>query len=336
MRDEPEKWEPIFRGRLHTLLGCNGGPAEFDELRAEAEERLGTANAVTLLIECSREYARSYRRPIKESVAAWEALRERAEGSLEEDETTLMAIRSYYARCFRFRGAPGDLDRVVELRREELDRRAAVRPEDDNLVGIARADLAVALTDRGRYGAFDQNLRHNAPAADLQEARELIEYEIDRRSKVFTPANSFAQHSNGILAAVLVSLAERSAGPEREAYAGTSLAMTAELIKYYWEYDGIRSFGLLKSELFHAQALTLAGRLSDGAREARLALGIAQRSKRNIDPGWPLIVVARTHLPLDPQAALSAASKALAKRLKFFPAASYRVVEAERFIESAG
>lgn len=333
MPSERAKWEATIRGRLHTLLGLDGDPAGFESLRVESAQRLGPMDSVTFLIECSRQYRLSYRRPIEETVVAWSGLKRRAQESLADHDATLLAIRSYHARFVGLRGRRADLDAAVELRRAELRLRAETLPAGDNMIGIARADLAAALVDWSRSYDRDPAGPGDAPMTALAEAGDLIEEEVHRRSGIFTPRNSFSQHSNGILAALLVALAEITGKPGRTVHASRSLGITRELIDFYWEEGGARSFNLLKSQLHYAESLTLLEQSGDGARAARQAFWLSLRSNRNLDRGWPAFVLAKALLPVDKAAALSAAQTARAMRHQVFPPDSCRVLEVERFIE---
>jgi hypothetical protein len=328
------KWEAIIRGRLHTLVGLDADPADFDPLKAESVRRLGPADSVTLLIECSGQYRRSYGRRSEETVAAWAELRRRAQESLADNDPTMMAIRSYHARFLGLRGRRADLDEAVRLRREELGMRSEVLPATDNMIGIARADLAAALVDRSRIYGHDPAGPDDAMHEHLAEAKELIEEEAQRRSGIFTPRNSFSQHSNGILAALLIALAERAGKQQRMTCARRSLAITRELIDFYWEEGDARSFNILRSQLHQAESLTLLERSGEAARVARQAHLVSFRTSRNLDRGWPAFVLAKAQLPMDKAAALAAAQAASAQRRQVFPGDSCRVLEVERFIEA--
>jgi hypothetical protein len=335
MPKDEAKWEPTIRGRLQTLLGLDGEPADFDGLSAQSASRLGARHSVTLLIDGCGQYRRSYRQSADEAVMAWAGLRGRAQDSLSDTDPTLMAIRSYHARFVGLRSTRADLDEAVRLRRDDLSMRARTLPAGDNMIGIARADLAAALVDRSRtYVGDPARLDDLPPASDLAEAEELIEEETHRRSGIFTPRNSFSQHSNGILAALLVARAESTPRRQRAAYASRSLAITRELIDFYWEQGGAWSFNILKSQLHHAESLTFLERSEEGVRTARLAYLISHHSCRNLDRGWPAFVLAKAQLAVDKAAALQAATTALKLRRQVFPPDSCRILEVERFTEN--
>jgi hypothetical protein len=335
MPSDEAKWEATIRGRLQTLLGLDGDPAGFDSLKVEAARRLGPVHSVTFLIESSGQFRRSYSQSAEEAVVAWAGIRRRAQDSLADSDPTLMAIRSYHARFLGLRGRRADLDEAVKLRRDELSLRARILSADDNMIGIARADLAAALVDRSRTCIQDPDGPCDvASVRHLAEAEELIKEETLRRSGIFTPRNSFSQHSNGILAALLVALAEHAPKPQRTAYASRSLTITRELIDFYWEQGDTRSFNLLKSQLHYAESLTLLERFEEAARAARQAYLISDRGRRNFDRGWSAFVLAKAQLPTDKAAAMQAAGEARALRLQVFPLDSCRVLEVERFIEN--
>jgi hypothetical protein len=333
MTDDRAKWEAIIRGRLCTLLGCNGDRADFDLLREESERRLGPDDSITLLTKAAEQEYLSYRRPVDNSVTAWCSLRQRAQQSLVSYDKTLMIIRSHHIRFLRLRSKPGDLDEAVQLQREEVNARAKYLSSDDNLLGMGRTDLVVALIDRARIGTHCPELAGD-PDADLAEALDLIQNEVDQRSRIYKPGSSYLQSSRLILSELLVVQAERGDEPFRLDRASKSLTMTGELVEYFWEQGGTRSFGMLKSQLARAESLSLLSRPEESIRKARQACGIAAGIVCNLDRGWPFFVLARAQRPVDERAALLAASKALAARRQIFPRDSYRITEVQRFIRS--
>ena len=323
----------MLRGRLHTLLGCPCRDADFAALATDAANDLGPGHSVTLLVEAARQQKLSYGRPVDESVAAWTGLRRRAEESLAAEDKTLLAIRSHQIRFLRLRSGPGDLDDVVRLRREEVAARTRQLPDHDNLLGIARSDLAVALVDRARTATRCARLSGD-PGADLAEARGLIVRELERRRKTYPQGSPLVQGARLVQCEVLAGLAERTGAPERRRHAEEALALAGPLTGYYWAEGSGRSFGLLKSLLLRAESLALLGDPADGARVARLACGISGLVSEIIDRGWPPFVLARIQLPLDRQDALRTAARALDARTPVFPADSYRILEVSEFIGS--
>src|SRR5205085_10263317 len=121
---------------------------------------------------------------------------------------TLRAITSHYADCLYRRGLPGDVDRMVALRRAELG-----RSDPDNLgadwIGVSRADLAVALLARARYRRLDPDRAPGAGDGDVAAARELIEVEANRRSATYGPAHPFTWRARALRVGLLVALAEQ-------------------------------------------------------------------------------------------------------------------------------
>ena len=335
MPHDRTKAAATIRGRLRTLLGCQGSQADFDEIQAQARQFLGENDTVTLLVEAAGLMHASRCRPLDESVSAWATLRQRAQAHLPDNDQTLMAIRSHYARFLRLRGRPSDLDEVIDLRREEVRLRETQLAEGDIFVGIARSDLAVALIDRVRARVACHEGQRAGPDPDLVEAMHLIEEEIGRRSMVYAPANSFAQRSAVTRGELLVALAESSVGARRADYAGKSLAIADSLIDYFWKESQLSSSSILRCQLNRAESLTLLGRLEDGARAARQACAITAGWSRFTDRGRPLFVLAKAQRELDRELSLATASDALAARRKVFPADSYRVREVEFFLASA-
>jgi len=322
----------MLRGRLHTLLGSSCGAADFTPLLDDAKKSIGADHSVTLLIEAARQQKLSYGRPVGASAAEWARLRERAERSLAAEDKTLLAIRSHQIRFLRLRSGPGDLDEVIGLRRAEVATRAGQFPDHDNLLGIARSDLAVALIDRARTAGRCAG-QPGDPAADLAEASDLIDHEVERRSRLYSQESSLVQATRLVRCEVLVGQAERAGEDERQRCAEEALALTGPLVGYYWAGGG-RSFGLLKSLLLRAESLALIRGAADGARVARLACGISGLVSDIIDRGWPLFVLARIQLPLGRQDALRTAAKALRARDPIFPANSCRILEVREFIGS--
>lgn len=329
----PAKWEPVIRGRLLTLLVCDGSTADLTTLLAEAQRLLGPDNSVTLLTEAAIEQSLSYQRPLVDSVAAWDRLRRRAQACLDNQDRTLMTIRSHHIRFLRLCGRPANLIDVVSLRRDELAVRATQLADDDNYVGIARADLAVALIDRAR--TFGRCAIPAAdPDADLTEAANLIDAEIARRARLYPPTNSMLQGAKLIMSELLLALAER----DRErglGFAQKSMTMSRDLVSYFWEQNGTGSHEVLRSLVAQAQSLSLLGQHDEAARTARQAQRISRYATRNIDHGWPAFVLARTVLPIDRDAAKAAAIDALVARENLFPDDSCRLIEVRRFLAAA-
>jgi hypothetical protein len=329
----PTRWESVVRGRFLTLLACDGSTTELTALLAEAQRVRGPDSSITLLIEAAIEQSQSHQRSLVDSVAAWDRLRQRAHACLAEDDRTLMMIRSHHLRFLRLCGRPADLNDVVSLRRDELTVRAAQLADDDNFVGIARADLAVALIDRAR--TFRRCAIPAAdPDADLTEAENLIDEEIARRARLYSPASSVLQGARLIMSELLIALAER----ERErgfGFAQKSMTLNRDFVGYFWEQNGISSPEVLRSLAAQAQSLSLLNRHDEAARTARQAQRISRYITRNVDQGWAAFVLAVTVLPIDREAAKAAALDALVARENLFPEDSCRLIEVRRFLAAA-
>ena len=210
--------------------------------------------------------------------------------------------------------------------------RARQLPDHDNLLGIARADLAVALIDRARTAGRCAG-QSGDPEADLAEARDLVDRELERRSRLYSQTSLLVQGARLVRCEALVGMAER-AGDRGRRHAEEALALTGSLVGYYGTEGGGRSFALLKSLLLRAESLALLGGPADGARAARLACGISGLVSEIIDRGWPLFVLARIQLPLGRQDALRTAARALDARDPIFPPDSCRILEVREFIGS--
>jgi hypothetical protein len=320
-----------FRARLRTLHGSGGGAADLDRLHGDAVRALGADHSVSLLIECTAEYERSRHRPVEDAVGAWERLMARAARHLAPHDPTLMAIRAYRARYVRYRAVFGDLDEVVRLRTEELLLRESAAP-DDVWIEIARADLAVALTDRGQFGGLDPTLAGYVADVDLREARELIETETEHRRVAYGDDHPFTWHARGILARTLLALADKNVVAEPAKCAAAALTMAEGLIEHFRRTGKEHSEARLRAQLTQAEALIVPGRHDRAARHARMAYALAQSRVDRFDLGWPLLVLARAQEPFDRTAALRSAERALAVRSGLFGKNSYKVAEARHMI----
>jgi len=329
----PDWWAATIRGQLRTLVGRGGGEEDLRELRAAAEGRLGPEHGVTLLVESALQQQLSCGRAVSDSVAAWAGLRQRAQHSLPEVDRVHMEVRSRHARFVRLRGRAEDLDDSVGLHRAEVGLRVAQLADDDHFLGAARADLAMALIDRVRTAT-----RCGAPPgtadADLTEARQLIEDEVGRRSRLYGPAVWSTQKSRIMQCGVLNALAERDE-QRRDERAARSCAIASELVDFFWEECGSRSRGLLASQLARAESLTLLGTPASAVRQARQACRMSVSVACQVDRGWPLYVLAVAMQPTDRPACLATAAGAIAARRRIFPRGSWRIQEVEQLAKAA-
>jgi hypothetical protein len=323
--------EAYYRARLSTLHGSGGTADDLDRLRLDAAHTLGAGHSVTLLIECSAEYIRSRHRPVEDSVDVWSRLKTRASDQLAPDDPTLMAIRAYHARYVRYRAEFGDLDVVVGLRTRELSLREAGAP-GGVWIGIARADLAVALIDRAQYGDLDPTLEGYEAHVDLQQARVLIEDETKQRGVAYGGEHPFTWHARGILARTLLALGDKNVVTKPAECAGEALEIADNLIQRYRRDDETFSAVKLRARLTRAEALIGLGRHDEAARQARLVYGVSQAGVNLIDPAWPLLLLARAQQNADRRMALENAERALAVRAEQFGANSYKVAEAQRLV----
>lgn len=325
----------VLRGRLYTLLSLRADDAAFGALQADADAAPGPDHGVSLLIKAVRQQQLSYRRPVAESVSTWGELRREAAASLPVQDPTLLLIRSHYIRFLRLQGRPEDLDQAVALREEEVATREAHLSPGDSRLGIARADLAVALIDRARTTARCGG-QHADPDADLARAEDLLYPEIKRRAR---HDETLLPGSRLIHSELYLGLAERALARGDRAgsldHASTGHMIAWYLVRTNWERDR-RSLGALKSRLLLAESLALSDQPADGARAARLACHVAGLVAENVDRGWPLFVLARMQRELDPGEARRTAGRALEERVRVFPQESCRVREVREFIGSLG
>src|SRR3954452_7614309 len=164
-RDEQERnCAGRLSARLQTLIGAGRDAADFAALRDDAERQLGLDHEITLEIEFALESRRDVGRSITDSLPVWAELRQRAEKSLLPNSVTAVAIRSRHLRQLRGCGRPADLDVLVALCREEVERRSG--DPDPRRLGDARADLAWVLRDRAWFAGY-----HREPA-DGEAARD--------------------------------------------------------------------------------------------------------------------------------------------------------------------
>ncbi|MGX7672014.1 hypothetical protein [Plantactinospora sp. DSM 117369] len=321
-----------FEARLHTVLLHGADPTRLAVLHRAATEQLGESAELTLRAECALERASSPGRPVLDSLAAWLDLRERAGAALPEHHRTLLAIRREYVHALRRRGEPGDLDLVVQLRRDEVELRRR-RPVGAHQFGVAVADHAAALLDRARYGAFDPHLKRHEPAADLAEAHRLIRAEIERRGSGYGAGHEVTWQARLVLAEVLCARLRLAAGDSDPARARPALDEADAIRRYDWWRHGRHGRAALRAQLVRAEVLTALGRTRPAEREARLAAVLARRYP-DLDLGRPLLVLARAQAYRDPAGALRTARAALReRRLRYLPA-THRVVEAERQVQS--
>lgn len=322
--------EAKFSARLHAVLGARRGAARLATLHEEARSELGHEHQLTLLIEYHLNYALGPGRPVEESLSIWSDLQQRARQQLPEGHPTVMAIRACYARCLSRRGHPGDLDRVVDLHRAEVDRRVR-RGSTDDWIGVARADLAIALLDRARLGHFDPRLRERDADADVAAARELVEFEVDRRIKVHGTDHPFTWDARTVLGSVLLARAWRAPYWERRELSEEALALAEALGRHEWQRNLSHTPRALRGQLLRAEALLLLGRCPEAEGEARLAAVLARRY-RGLDTGRALLVLAQALAARDQVGALASATEALRVRRAWFSAAGHHVAEAVQLV----
>jgi hypothetical protein len=322
--------EAVLRARLHALLGVKGSAAHLGALHQEAADGLGPGHHVTLLVECKLNIQRGLTLPVEDSLALWTDLVDRASCSLAEGHPTLMAIRSEYARCLSRRGQPGDLDRVVEMRRQDVDRCINGGVGDD-WTGAARADLAAALTERARYGPDDPGVAAVSADADLSCARILLDDEIARRTDSHGPDHRFTWNARTVQCELLLALAERCEGEQRRALGMQALSLAEAIGHQDWHRSASHTASALHGQVLRAEALLVLDRPREAESEARLAAVLA-RGYRDVVPGRALLALARSCAVRDPAAALDAANQALNARLGWFSEQGCQVAEAQRLV----
>jgi hypothetical protein len=250
-----------------------------------------------------------------------------------------MAIRALTIRCLARRGEPGDLDRVVALSQDELDRRLDAEVPDA-WIGTARVDLALAVLDRVRFGRFDRLVRDldatsglDDGSAALDHARGLVDVEVDGRAHRYGSVRAHTWRARAAQAEVMLAQA-RLEVPDRAAeLAAHTLTTADELIAWDWHRHRTHTAGALRGQLLRVRALTAVGRRRDAEGEARLAAVLARRYDPTIR-AEALVTLARTAAPRDSRAATANAGQALALRAALLPPANHQVVEARELVET--
>jgi len=342
--EERSATEATLSARLHAVLGGGHDGAQLESLHCQAKALLGREHPLSLLVEYHLNYHVGPARPVEQSLAIWSDLRDRARMHLPECHPTAMAIRACHARCLSRRGQPGDLDRVVDLLRAEVDRRVR-RGVHDDWIGVARADLATALLERGRFGRFDPRLRQRDADADVAAAREMIESELDRRIKEHgseqrpsgcrshPSTHPFVWDARVLLGSALLAAAQRASGFQQQILGEEVLTLSEDLIQHDWHRTGRHTMRALRGQLLRAEALSALQRTEEAEAEARLASVLARRYPEH-DSGRALLVLARAVAARDRPSALAIATDALTARRAWFAAGAHQVAEAVHLVRA--
>ncbi|MBE1491933.1 hypothetical protein [Plantactinospora soyae] len=321
-----------LHARLHTVLGQGGDPTQLAVLHRDAAQLLGESHETSLLVECALEHALSPDRPVSDSLAAWLDLRERAGSTLAEHHPTVLAVRDQYIRWLRRRGEPGDLDLVVQLRRDEVELRAT-QPVGPHQLGVAATGYAVALLDRARYGSFDPQLKKHEPGTDLAEAYRLVDGEISRRGAGYGSGHESTWQARLLLGDIRCAGLRLTPDDPDLSQAEPALREADTILRYDWQRHGRHGRSALRAQLVRAEVLTVLGRDRAAEREARLASVLARRYS-DLDLGRPLLVLAQAQAHRDAVAALRTARAAVRERRLRYPPAGHRLVEAERLVQT--
>jgi len=332
--EERSATEATLSARLHAVLGGGHDGAQLESLHCQAKAQLGREHPLSLLIEYHLNYHVGPARPVEQSLTVWSDLRDRARMHLPDCHPTAMAIRACHARCLSRRGQPGDLDRVVDLLRAEVDR-GVRRAVHDDWIGVARADLAMALLERGRFGRFDPRLRQRDADADVAAAREMTESELDRRSMEHGSDHPFVWDVRALLGSALLAAAQRASGFQQQILGKEVLTLSEDLIQHDWRRTSRHTMRALRGQLLRAEALSVLQRAEDAEAEARLASVLARRYPEH-DSGRALLVLARAVAARDRPSALAIATEALTARRAWFPAGAHQVAEAVHLVRTLG
>jgi len=324
--------EATVCARLRALMSAGGGLGHLESLHGEAVAELGDGHPVALEIELQVQAQYDLVRAAEDALAAWADLAERSRRHLDEYHPLMMHIRSQHLRRLARRGEAGDLDLVVRLRAGEVAGRVGAGADED-WIGVARADLAVAMLDRARYGSLDDRLLHHDPDGDLAGAKDLIESELDRRGARHGVNHAFTWRARGVRGSVLVAQAARAGDPARSMLGAEALAVAEALVQHEWYRRAAHTSQALRGQLLRAEALSILERHREATCEARLASVLARRY-RAVDAGHALMVLARCEAAVDPAAALTSATAALRARLGWYSEHGYQVAEARQLVDS--
>ncbi|BEL06355.1 hypothetical protein Q0Z83_045460 [Actinoplanes sichuanensis] len=297
-------------GRLHTLIGVGGHPDDFHALLIEARNKLGADHTISLDIEYRWEELRDEDRSALDSTFAWNELRDRADRTEPPESRVAQRIRERCLRQTRRCGRPDDLDRTVDLCREEAKR----WPD-----GPAAADLAWALRDRAWFGGYADLTDHD-PQADLDEALDLIDAEVELRRSRFDQVSTMTAE----LIRVEVLLAR----------ATTDLAAAQEALKSIVplaDADVLPFDNLPPARVLHAEALAATGSHEDAAGLARRVYAM-YGNVHVFDPARPMLTVAQCVSRWSPEEAVRAAQAAYGQRCQTFRPDSHYALEAQSLL----
>lgn len=328
MSQRMNETEATLRAELRTVLARAEETGDLDRLeelqRIVAAERGKINPSVELQLECDLEALRSRHRPVAESVLRWERLAWRARQVLPGDDPAQLRIRSFHARYVRRRGRPGDQDEGVRMYRKEWDRRRALFDDDDPRTGVARANYALALRERGA-------------ADDLERALQLLEDETLLRLDRYGSAHPFTWKAQVVLAQTQIRAAEGSDDPaERERRAQEAMEIAEALLHSRRRRYGVSDQSTLHAHLVHAQALLLLGQADHAVREIHGVRQTACRPSVTLDPGWVELLLARSLATDDPANALEYAREALRLREAYYSGSSRQVAEVLALIAELG
>lgn len=316
MDDYPQltQLEAELMARLQTILQtaeADGDAGPLDRLHATAAGSPAVRPGIVLLIDSSREEVKGLTRPVAESATAWADLRLRAESALRPDHLTLAGIRLHEARYVQLCGRPADMDEAVVACQRELDWCHAQLGDDHRQTALSRAQLADALSDRGR-------------AADLSSARAMLSAEAGDRRDRFGPDHPFTWAAQLSLARVLLRSAEADTNGSAD-YAAEARRLTELLASATTSRFGAGHRSALDARILHAHALILLGQAGAAMTEVAYATAVARRVGTVLEPGLAQELLARAQAAEGDDRALSTARVALRLRAGHFPVGSIRV-----------
>ncbi|MEO3788430.1 hypothetical protein ABGB12_34305 [Actinocorallia sp. B10E7] len=316
--------EATMLAELHTVAvytADSGDAAMLEEMFEQARSTPGHSAALIFRIEYELEKIRSRGRPVADSAAVWDDLVRRGAVRLPPDDPAMLTARSLRAQYTRRRGLPGDIDRAIEMYRDEQRLREELFSADDPRTSTARANLALTIRERDRPG-------------DLETARELLEREALFRIDRYGPDRPFTWIANIVFAQTLLLLADRADTDTRRDLARQAADLTRQMLQSRRRRYGDGHRSTLRAQIVYAHALLLLGQAEDAVAELREVQAVEGRGM--LDPGWSDYLLARALRDIHPGRARTHAHRAVRLRSTSYLEGSRQLREAQRLVSELG